>query len=98
MSKTWLRRMMWSHIPLFLIVFSFLIFIFLQAIVEQNRQNAKASSQAFTAQLLQSVHVSLKTVDHLVIREAAEQQAAVRLFRGSRFPPYLFELRSARAA
>ncbi|WP_217593849.1 helix-turn-helix domain-containing protein [Cohnella sp. GbtcB17] len=69
MSKTWLRRMMWSHIPLFLIVFSFLIFIFLQAIVEQNRQNAKASSQAFTAQLLQSVHVSLKTVDHLVIRE-----------------------------
>ncbi|MBB6632891.1 helix-turn-helix domain-containing protein [Cohnella thailandensis] len=69
MSKTWLRRMMWSHIPLFLIVFSFLIFIFLQAIVEQNRQNAKASGKVFTAQLLQSVHVSLKTVDHLVIRE-----------------------------
>ncbi|MEX2103756.1 MAG: hypothetical protein WD907_00290, partial [Bacilli bacterium] len=46
-----------------------LAIFFLQAIVEQNRKNAKESSSVFTSQLMQSVDVSLKTVDHLVIRE-----------------------------
>lgn len=69
MNKIWLRKMIWSYIPLFLVVFSFLAFFFLQAMVEQNRKNAKESNEVFAAQLLQSVEVSLKTVDHMVIRE-----------------------------
>jgi len=69
MDKFWLRKMIWSYIPLFLVVFSFLLIFFLQVIVEQNRQNAKETSEVFTAQLMQSVDVALKTVDRMVIRE-----------------------------
>jgi len=80
MNKLWFRKMIWSYIPLFLVVFSFLIFVFLQAIVEQNRENAKSSSEMFTAQLLQSVEVSLKTIDYLVIRELLDNRLFASYF------------------
>ncbi|WP_127495700.1 helix-turn-helix domain-containing protein [Paenibacillus glycanilyticus] len=83
MSKIWLRKMIWSYIPLFLIVFSFLLFVFLRVIVDQNRKNAKESSEVFTAQLLQSVNVSLKTVDHMVIRELLNSKVLASYFEGS---------------
>jgi AraC-like DNA-binding protein len=75
--------MIWSYIPLFLIVFSFLLFVFLRVIVDQNRKNAKESSEVFTAQLLQSVNVSLKTVDHMVIRELLNSKVLASYFEDS---------------
>ncbi|UVI32638.1 helix-turn-helix domain-containing protein [Paenibacillus spongiae] len=69
MNRTWLRRMIWSYIPIFCIIFSFVFFMFFQTLVEQNNENTKESSKVFTRQLLQSIDVSLKSVDYMIIRE-----------------------------
>ncbi|MCQ6557773.1 helix-turn-helix domain-containing protein [Paenibacillus mendelii] len=69
MNRTWLRKMIWSYIPIFFIIFSFVFFMFFQSLVEQNNKNTKESSKVFTRQLLQSIDVSLKSVDYMIIRE-----------------------------
>ncbi|RAP77735.1 helix-turn-helix domain-containing protein [Paenibacillus montanisoli] len=69
MNRTWLRKMIWSYLPIFCIMFSFLFFVFFQTLVEQNNRNTKASTKVFANQLLQSVDVSLKTLDTMMIRE-----------------------------
>ncbi|MFC5651454.1 helix-turn-helix domain-containing protein [Paenibacillus solisilvae] len=69
MNRTWLRKMIWSYLPIFFIMFSFVFFLFFQTLVEQNNHNTKESSQVFARQLLQSVDVSLKSVDYLILRE-----------------------------
>ncbi|AZN43000.1 helix-turn-helix domain-containing protein [Paenibacillus albus] len=69
MNRTWLRRMIWSYLPIFFIMFSFLFFVFFQTLVEQNNRNTKEASKVFVGQLLQTVDVSLKTLDTMMIRE-----------------------------
>ncbi|SFT04715.1 Helix-turn-helix domain-containing protein [Paenibacillus sp. BC26] len=69
MTRIWLRKMIWSYLPIFFIMFSFLFFVFFQTLVEQNNRNTKESSKVFAGQLLQTVDVSLKTLDTMMIRE-----------------------------
>lgn len=61
--------MIWSYLPIFFIMFSFLFFVFFQTLVEQNNRNTKEASKVFVGQLLQTVDVSLKSLDTMMIRE-----------------------------
>ena len=61
--------MIWSYLPIFFIMFSFVFFMFFQTLVEQNNHNTRESSKIFARQLLQSVDVSLKSVDYIILRE-----------------------------
>lgn len=61
--------MIWSYLPIFFIMFSFVFFMFFQTLVEQNNHNTRESSKVFARQLLQSVDVSLKSVDYIILRE-----------------------------
>ncbi|NBD23739.1 helix-turn-helix domain-containing protein [Paenibacillus glycinis] len=69
MNRTWLRKTIWSYLPIFCIMFSLLFFVFFQTLVEQNNRNTKDSSEVFVNQLLQSVDVSLRSLDNMLIRE-----------------------------
>ncbi|WP_274649607.1 helix-turn-helix domain-containing protein [Paenibacillus humicola] len=80
MNKTWLRRMIWSYIPIFFIIFSFLFFMFFQTLVEQNNRNTRQSSRVFAGQLLQSLDVSLKSADHLILNEILNNRQLLDFF------------------
>jgi two-component system response regulator YesN len=80
MNKTWFRRMIWSYIPIFFAIFSFIFLLCFQTLTEQNKRNAKESSEVFTGQLLQSIDVSLKSVDYTVIRELLNNKRFAAFF------------------
>ncbi|GGG08149.1 helix-turn-helix domain-containing protein [Paenibacillus abyssi] len=82
MNKSWLRKMIWSYIPIFLILFSFAYFMFFQTLVEQNEKNSRQSNESFANQLLLSVDVSLKSVDHMIIREMMNNKPLTDFFDG----------------
>ncbi|MBO7745909.1 helix-turn-helix domain-containing protein [Paenibacillus sp. MWE-103] len=69
MNRTWLRKTIWSYLPIFCIIFSLLFFVFFQTLVEQNNRNTKDSSEVFLNQLLQSLDVGLRSIDNTLIRE-----------------------------
>ncbi|MBW7453564.1 helix-turn-helix domain-containing protein [Paenibacillus sepulcri] len=80
MNKTWLHKMIWSYLPIFFIIFSFVFFLFFQTLVEQNNKNTRESSKVFIRQLLQSVDVSLKSVDYMMIREIMNNKLIADFF------------------
>ncbi|WP_219838624.1 AraC family transcriptional regulator [Paenibacillus sp. R14(2021)] len=69
MNRIWLRKTIWSYLPIFCIIFSLLFFVFFQTLVEQNNRNTRDSSKVFVNQLLQSVDVSLRSLDNMLIRD-----------------------------
>ncbi|QHW30918.1 helix-turn-helix domain-containing protein [Paenibacillus rhizovicinus] len=81
MNRTWLRKMIWSYLPIFCFIFSFLFFVFFQTLVEQNNRNTKESSQVFVNQLLQSVDVSLRSLDNMLIREMVSSKLLTDFFQ-----------------
>ncbi|REE67261.1 helix-turn-helix protein [Paenibacillus taihuensis] len=83
MNRAWLRRMIWSYLPIFFIMFSFLFFVFFQTLVEQNNRNTKDASKVFVGQLLQTVDVSLKTLDTMMIRELVSSKLLSDFFLAS---------------
>lgn len=83
MNRTWLRKMIWSYLPIFFIMFSFLFFVFFQTLVEQNNRNTKEASKVFVGQLLQTVDVSLKTLDTMMIRELVSSKLLSDFFLAS---------------
>ncbi|CAM4246587.1 helix-turn-helix domain-containing protein [Paenibacillus alkaliterrae] len=80
MNRTWLRKMIWSYIPIFFIIFSFVFFMFFQTLVEQNNKNTRESSKVFARQLLQSVDVSLKSVNAVILREILNNKLFMDFF------------------
>jgi AraC-like DNA-binding protein len=78
--KTWAQRMIWSYIPIFLIIFSFIFFVFFQELADQNKKNTIEASKVFTGQLMQSIDVSLKSVDHLIINEVLNNKLLIEYF------------------
>ncbi|WP_308634962.1 helix-turn-helix domain-containing protein [Paenibacillus silvisoli] len=81
MNRTWLRKMIWSYLPIIFIMFSFLFFVFFQTLVEQSNRNTKESSKVFVGQLLQTVDVSLKTLDTMMIRELVSSKLLNDFFK-----------------
>ncbi|MGG4033029.1 helix-turn-helix domain-containing protein [Paenibacillus cisolokensis] len=69
MNRLWLHRMIWSYVPLYFIFFTFLFIVFVHTMEEQLRLSAKDSSAVFARQMLQSVDVTLKSVEYRIIRE-----------------------------
>lgn len=64
-----MHKMIWSYLPIFCLLFSFLFFVFFQTLVQQNNRNTKESSEVFVNQLLQSVDISLRSLDNMLIRD-----------------------------
>ncbi|WP_309119905.1 helix-turn-helix domain-containing protein [Paenibacillus sp.] len=69
MKNSWFHRMIWSYIPIFLIICSFIFFIFFNMLSEQQRKNAISANRVSTSQILQTVDVSLKSIDTTVVND-----------------------------
>ncbi|WP_309119888.1 hypothetical protein [Paenibacillus sp.] len=69
MKNSWFHRMIWSYIPIFLILCSFISFIFFNMLSEQQRKNAISANRVSTSQILQTVDVSLKSIDTTIVND-----------------------------
>jgi two-component system response regulator YesN len=69
MKKVWFQRMIWSYIPVFMIVVCFLFFVFFQTLAEQNKKDSSMANQVFTQQVLYFIDATLQSIDHLMINE-----------------------------
>lgn len=80
MNKTWFRRMIWSYLPIFLIIFTVIFFVFFQTLIEQNKKNAVEANKIFAGQLMQSIDISLKTIDQSIINEILKNKLILQFF------------------
>ncbi|MFJ5761336.1 helix-turn-helix domain-containing protein [Neobacillus sp. NPDC093182] len=67
MKRSWYYRMIFSYIPIFFIMTSFLFFIFFQTVNEHLRKNAIRTSELLTLQTKEKVEDSLETIDYELV-------------------------------
>jgi len=72
--------MIWSYIPIFLIICSFIFFIFFHTLTEQNKRSTAKANEVSTAQILQSIDVSLKSIDHTIVNEMMNEPVYQQFF------------------
>jgi two-component system response regulator YesN len=80
MKISWFHRMIWSYIPIFLIICSFIFFIFFHTLTEQNKKSTVKANEVSTAQIMQSIDVSLKTIDHTIVNEMMNEPIYQQFF------------------
>lgn len=69
MTKSWLSRTLLSYIPLFFFVTSFLFFIFIFTLNEQNQKETARANHFLAEQAVRMVDHSLKSIDQKVTVE-----------------------------
>jgi len=67
MSKTWYYRLLFSYMPVFFLMISFLFFIFFQILTERAQQDTSHIYTSVNNQILQSVEQPLKSIDHMMV-------------------------------
>lgn len=67
MKKTWYYRLLFSYMPVFLLIISFLFFIFFQILSERAQQDATSVYSSINNQSLQTVEQTLQSIDHLMV-------------------------------
>ncbi|MBP1963100.1 AraC family transcriptional regulator [Paenibacillus aceris] len=67
MKKTWYYRLLFSYMPVFLLIISFLFFIFFQILSERAQQDAASVYTSINNQSLQTVEQTLQSIDHLMV-------------------------------
>lgn len=80
MKKVWYQRMLWSYIPMFMIVVCFLFFVFFQTLAEQNKKDLSMANQVFTRQVLYYIDATLQSIDYLVINELLNNELFKQFF------------------
>ncbi|TVY06555.1 AraC family transcriptional regulator [Paenibacillus cremeus] len=69
MKNTWLNRLLLSYIPIFLIVFSVLVFLFVLVLSEQAKRQAVSTNRIIAEQISQSVDNSLRSISDQIVKE-----------------------------
>ncbi|TVY07548.1 helix-turn-helix domain-containing protein [Paenibacillus cremeus] len=68
-KNTWLLHMMLSYIPVFLILFIVVFLVFFQNLIVLKKQDAVRANEIYAKQIMQSIDLSLKSIDHMIINE-----------------------------
>ncbi len=82
MRKTWFIRLLLSYMPIFLIVVTFLFFVFFQLLSEQNRQQAANANNQLSIQAMRSIDASLKAIDSAIMLEIIYNKQLTDFFDG----------------
>ncbi|MCZ8514998.1 cache domain-containing protein [Paenibacillus filicis] len=69
MKNTWLNRLLLSYIPIFLIVFSVLVFLFVLVLSEQAKHQAVSTNKIIAEQISQSVDNTLRSISDQIVKE-----------------------------
>jgi two-component system response regulator YesN len=80
MKKVWFQRMIWSYIPMFMIIVCFLFFVFFQTLTEQNKKDSAMANKVFTQQVLYFIDATLQSIDHLMINELLNNELFKQFF------------------
>jgi two-component system response regulator YesN len=67
MKKTWYYRLLFSYMPVFLLIISFLFFIFFQILSERAQQDAASVYTSINNQSLLTVEQTLQSIDHFMV-------------------------------
>ncbi|MBB6670682.1 helix-turn-helix transcriptional regulator [Cohnella nanjingensis] len=67
MKKTWYYRLLFSYMPVFFLMISFLFFIFFQILSDRAQQDTSRIYASVNNQIVQSVEQTLKSIDHLMV-------------------------------
>ncbi|MFD0696730.1 helix-turn-helix domain-containing protein [Paenibacillus sp. GCM10027628] len=69
MGRTWFYRLLFSYMPVFFIVVTFIFFVFFQMLSEQSRNEALNANKTLSMQAIRLIDSSLKAVDNMVMLE-----------------------------
>ena len=84
MAKRWFYRLLLSYMPVFIIVVSFLFFVFFQTLSEQSRKDAIQSNSSLLLQTLRATDASLKDIDQMVVSEVLNAPELEQYFHGKK--------------
>nr|WP_145156556.1 helix-turn-helix domain-containing protein [Paenibacillus terrae] len=68
-KRNWFYRQLFSYMPAFLIVISFIFFVFFQMLGDQSRKEAVKANETLMLQAMSSIDASLKTIEQMLMTE-----------------------------
>lgn len=80
-AKRWFYRLLFSYMPVFIIVVSFLFFVFFQTLSEQSRNDAMRTNASLLLQTLRSTDASLKAIDQTLVSEVVNSPELAQFFQ-----------------
>lgn len=80
MNQKWFIRQLFSYVPIFLLITSFLAYITFFSLTEMAKQSTEQVNELATDRLLQLVDYSLQDIDKLVIKELSNNSKLIRFF------------------
>lgn len=83
MRKSWFKRLLLSYMPVFIIVVTFIFFIFFQLFSEQSRSEALNANKTLSLQAMRIVDTSLKVIDNMIVLESINSEPLNNFFRAA---------------
>src|SRR5690606_29608684 len=80
MNQKWFIRQLFSYVPIFLLITSFLAYITFFSLTEMAKQSTGQVNELATERLLQLVDYSLQDIDKIVIKEISNNSKLIRFF------------------
>ncbi len=80
MNQRWFIRQLFSYVPIFLFITSFLAYIIFFSLTEMAKQSSQQVNELATERLLQLVDYSLQDIDKLVIKDLNHNSQFIRFF------------------
>lgn len=80
MSKSWFNRLLLSYMPIFIIVVTFIFFVFFQLISEQGRKEAINANSMLSLQAMRLIDTSLRAIDNMVMKEIINSKPLIDFF------------------
>jgi len=80
-AKRWFYRLLLSYMPVFIIVVSFLFFVFFQTLSEQSRNDAMRTNASLLLQTLRATDASLKAIDQTLVSEVVNSPELAQFFQ-----------------
>lgn len=68
-NRKWFYRQLFSYMPAFFIVISFIFFVFFQLLSDQSRKEAAKANETLLLQAMSSIDSSLKTIEQMLMTE-----------------------------
>ncbi|MCM3749954.1 helix-turn-helix domain-containing protein [Paenibacillus pasadenensis] len=80
MNKSWFNRLLLSYMPIFIIVITFIFFVFFQMISEQGRKEAINANSMLSTHAMRLIDTSLRAIDNMVMKESVNSKPLADFF------------------
>lgn len=95
MRKQWFYRLLWSYLPMFFIVASFLILITFLTINRAAQEETRRANEVLARHIMQTIDAALKPIDQLLVVELQGDTKLTEFFRPNPPNSYMAELTAA---